>query len=116
MIALSVLDLSLAALLVIALALSSLRIYPEIAGQLTVAAVRTAIQLTLIGLVLKALFASSHMLWVVLLSLFMLAVAGREVMARQHLRFSGWWGYGIGALSMFISSFSVALPSMPSRY
>jgi putative ABC transport system permease protein len=109
MITLSLFDLSLAALLVVALALSSLRIYPEIAGQLTIAAVRTAIQLTLIGLVLKALFANSHLLWVALLSLFMLAVAGREVMARQHRRFTGWWGYGIGALSMFISSFSVAL-------
>ncbi len=109
MITLSLFDLSLAALLVVALALSSLRIYPEIAGQLTIAAIRTAIQLTLIGLVLKALFASSDVLWVALLSIFMLAVAGREVMARQHWRFSGWWGYGIGALSMFISSFSVAL-------
>lgn len=109
MITLSLLDLSLAALLVVALALSSLRIYPKIAGQLTIAAVRTAIQLTLIGLVLKALFANSHILWVALLSLFMLAVAGREVMARQHRRFSGWWGYGIGIVSMFISSFSVAL-------
>jgi len=109
MITLSLFDLSLAALLVVALALSSLRIYPEIAGQLTVAAVRTAIQLTLIGLVLKALFATSHILWIALLSLFMLAVAGREVMARQQRRFSGWWGYGIGVVSMFISSFSVAL-------
>lgn len=109
MINLSLFDLSLAALLVVALAISSLRIYPEIAGQLTIAAVRTAIQLTLIGLVLKALFANSHILWVALLSLFMLAVAGREVMARQHRRFSGWWGYGIGVVSMCISSFSVAL-------
>jgi len=109
MITLSLLDLSLAALLVVALALSSLRIYPEIAGQLTIAAVRTAIQLTLIGLVLKVLFANSHILWVALLSVFMLAVAGREVMARQHRRFSGWWGYGIGVVSMFVSSFSVAL-------
>ncbi len=109
MITLSLFDLTLAALLVVALALSSLRIYPVIAGQLAIAAVRTAIQLTLIGLVLKVLFANSHILWVALLSLFMLAVAGREVMARQHRRFSGWWGYGIGVVSMFISSFSVAL-------
>ncbi|VAW75343.1 Probable iron export permease protein FetB [hydrothermal vent metagenome] len=109
MIMLSLFDLSLAALLVVALALSSLRVYPKIAAQLTIAAVRTAIQLTLIGLVLKTLFASSDFLWVALLSLFMLAVAGREVMARQHRRFTGWWGYGIGAVSMFISSFAVAL-------
>jgi putative ABC transport system permease protein len=46
---------------------------------------------------------------VTLMSLVMLAVAGREVMARQHRRFGGGWGYGIGAVSMFISSFSIAL-------
>ena len=109
MIQLSVFDLSLAALLVLALALTSARIYPGLAKQLLVAALRTAIQLTLIGLVLKALFANSNLLWVGLLSLLMLVVAGREVMARQHRRFAGRWGYGIGVVSMFVSSFTVAL-------
>ena len=109
MIHLSVFDLSLAALLVVVLALTAVRIYPSLALQLLVAAVRTAIQLTLIGLVLKALFANSHLLWVGLLSLLMLAVAGREVMRRQHRRFTGRWGYGIGVVSMFVSSFTVAL-------
>ena len=69
MIQLSVFDLSLAALLVVALALTSARSYPGLAKQLLVAALRTAIQLTLNGLVLKALFANSHLLWVGLLSL-----------------------------------------------
>lgn len=109
MISLSSIDLSLAAALVLLLALMSRRIYPGLAGQLLVAAVRTVIQLLLIGLVLKALFASSSLLWVLLLSLVMLAIAGREVMARQHRRFAGAWGYGIGLVSMFISSFSVTL-------
>ena len=109
MIHLTNMDLFLAALLVVALAMTSLRIYPGIARQLLISAVRTVIQLTLIGLVLKALFANSNLLWVVLLSLVMLAVAGHEVMARQHRRFAGRWGYGIGFVSMFISSFTVAL-------
>lgn len=109
MIHLSVIDLSIAALLVVALAMTSARIYPGLARQLLVAALRTVIQLMLIGLVLKALFANSHLLWVGLLSLLMLAVAGREVMSRQHRRFAGSWGYGIGVVSMFISSFTVAL-------
>ena len=109
MIHLTTFDLSLAALLVLALALTSMRIYPGLARQLLVAAVRTAIQLTLVGLVLKALFANSNLAWVGLMSMVMLAVAGREVMARQHRRFGGGWGYGIGAVSMFISSFSIAL-------
>ncbi|MDT8386686.1 MAG: iron export ABC transporter permease subunit FetB [Thiogranum sp.] len=109
MIQLSLLDLSIAALLVIALAFTSARIYPGLARQLLVAALRTAIQLTLIGLILKVLFANANLLWVALMALVMLAVAGREVMARQHRRFTGRWGYGIGAVSMFISSFAVAL-------
>ena len=48
MIQLSTFDLSLAALLVLALALSSARIYPGLARQLLIAALRTAIQLTLV--------------------------------------------------------------------
>jgi len=109
MIQLSNFDLSLAALLVLALALSSARIYPGLAQQLLVAALRTAIQLTLVGLVLKVLFANSNLLWVALISMLMLLVAGREVMARQQRRFAGRWGYGIGVVSMFVSSFTVAL-------
>lgn len=109
MIELSTLDLALASLLVIALALMSLRIYPGMASQLLVAGLRTAVQLTLIGLVLKSLFASASLLWVIILSIVMLAVAGREVMARQHRRFSGIWGYAVGVVSMFVSSFSIAL-------
>ena len=109
MIELSYLDLSLAAVLVLLLALLTRKFYPGIAGQLLIAAARTAIQLTLIGLVLKALFASVNLFWITLLSMVMLLIAGREVMARQHRRFAGRWGYGIGFASMFISSFSVTL-------
>jgi putative ABC transport system permease protein len=109
MIHLSYFDLSLAAVLVLLLALTSRQYYPGIASQLLIAAVRTVIQLTLIGLVLKAMFASVNLLWIALLSLVMLFIAGREVMARQHRRFAGRWGYGIGVVSMFISSFSVTL-------
>ena len=109
MIHLTSFDLALAALLVVALALTSARVYPGLARQLLVAALRTAIQLTLIGLVLKTLFANSSLLWVTMLSAVMLAVAGREVMVRQQRRFAGAWGYAIGMVSMFISSFTVAL-------
>jgi putative ABC transport system permease protein len=109
MIRLSELDLGIAASLVVALALLSWRVYPDLARQLVVASLRTAVQLTLIGLVLKTLFEHASLLWVALLSLVMLAVAGREVMARQHRRFAGVSGYAIGVLSMFISSFSIAL-------
>ncbi|MGD2138072.1 MAG: ABC transporter permease, partial [Gammaproteobacteria bacterium] len=109
MIALSVVDLAVAAVLVVLLALLSLQLGTGIGRQLLVGAARTAIQLTLIGLVLKALFANAHLHWVMLMSLFMLLVAGREVMARQERRFTGWWGYAVGTFSMFLSSFTVAV-------
>lgn len=109
MILLSHTDLSIAAALVVMLALLSLRLQAGISGQLLVAALRTAVQLTLIGLVLKALFANVHLGWVSLLALFMLLVAGREVMARQERRFTGWWGFSIGTVSMFLSSFTVTV-------
>ena len=35
--------------------------------------------------------------------------AGREVVVRQQRRFVGGWGYAIGTVSMFTSSFTVAL-------
>ena len=66
-------------------------------------------QLTLIGLVLKALFANVQLGWVSLMALIMLLIAGREVMLRQERRFAGWWGYAIGAISMFLSSFTVTV-------
>jgi len=109
MVTLSTLDLGIAALLVLALALLSTRLKAGISRQLLVAAARTAIQLTLIGLVLKTLFANVHLAWVTLMALFMLLVAGREVMVRQKRRFRGWWGYALGTVSMFLSSFTVAV-------
>ena len=109
MITLSNLDLAIAAVLVLALALLSARLQANVSRQLLIAAARTAIQLTLIGLVLKTLFANVHLAWVTLMALFMLLVAGREVMARQKRRFRGWWGYALGTVSMFLSSFTVAV-------
>jgi putative ABC transport system permease protein len=67
------------------------------------------VQLLLIGLVLKTLFAQVNLLWVAALSIFMLLIAGREVMARQQRRFGGLWGYGLGTLSMFVSSFTLTV-------
>jgi putative ABC transport system permease protein len=109
LILLTPLDLALAATLVVALALISLRLSLGIEAKLLIAAVRTVIQLSLLGLVLKFLFVQSHPLLISGLAMFMLFVAGYEVMARQQRRFSGIWGFGVGTLSMFISSFSVTI-------
>jgi len=106
---LSPFDLSMAAVLVLMLALASFILKLDLASQIVVAAIRTVVQLLLIGLVLKALFAQVNLLFVSALSIFMLLIAGREVMARQQRRFGGLWGYGLGTLSMFISSFTLTV-------
>jgi putative ABC transport system permease protein len=109
LIRLSAFDLGMAAALVLLLALLSLRLALDIERRLLIAAVRTVVQLTLLGLVLKVLFAQSHPLLIAALALFMLFMAGYEVMARQQRRFTGIWGMGVGTLSMFLSSFTVTL-------
>ncbi|ANQ84483.1 hypothetical protein dqs_1435 [Azoarcus olearius] len=106
---LSPLDLALAALLVIALAAVSRWMRLAVEKQLLIAALRTTLQLLLIGLVLKALFENAHLYWVALMALGMVVIAGREVVARQKRRLAGWWGFGLGTLSMFVSSFSVTV-------
>ncbi len=109
LIQLSPLDLSAAALLVLALAGLSWQLQLGVEKRLLIAALRSVLQLTLLGLVLKSLFAQSNPLFIGALALFMLGVAGYEVMARQQRRFKGLWGIGIGTLSMFISSFSITM-------
>ncbi|PHS45184.1 MAG: iron export ABC transporter permease subunit FetB [Marinobacter sp.] len=101
--------LGLAALLVLALAGTGYLARLGITRNLLIAALRTVIQLALIGLVLEALFASSGFYWIALMALVMLLVAGREVLARQGRRLQGWWAFGIGTGSMFVSSFSVTV-------
>jgi len=108
-ISLSTFDLLMAALLIIALAGLSLLLKLGLAKRITIAAIRTVVQLLLIGLVLKELFAQVNLVWITLLSLLMLLIAGREVMARQQRRFGGLLGYGLGTFSMFISSFTLTV-------
>ena len=105
--------LGLAALLVLALAGTGYLARLGITRNLLIAALRTVIQLALIGLVLEALFASSGFQWIALMALVMLLVAGREVVARQGRRLQGWWAFGIGTGSMFVSSFSVVIGPDP---
>jgi putative ABC transport system permease protein len=109
LISLSPWDLSLAALLVLLLAGLSWRLRLGVERRVLIAAARSTVQLILLGLVLKALFETTDPLLIGLLALFMLSVAGWEVMARQKRRFRGPWGYGIGATSMFLSSFSITV-------
>lgn len=109
LIILSPVDLGLAAVLVVLVAGMSWRMQLGVERRLLIAAARSVVQLILLGLVLEALFAQSGLLFVGLLATIMLLAAGWEVRSRQTRRYRGIWGFGIGTLSMFLSSFSVAL-------
>ena len=109
LILLSAFDLALAAGLVLLLAWLSWRLHLGIGRRILIASARSTVQLLLLGLVLKALFLSTNPWLVATLATVMLGVAGYEVMARQKYRLRGIWGYGTGALSMFLSSFSIAV-------
>lgn len=96
-VALSPLDLVLAALLVLINAAVSLAFRLGIEKTLVLASARMVVQLTLIGLVLKWIFAQSTPTWTLLLAATMIAAAGYEVRSRQERRLPGFWSFGLGA-------------------
>ena len=109
LISLSPLDLGIAALLVLAMAGCTTALRLQLGRTIIIASARLIVQLMLLGLVLKALFATERLLWVALMALVMLLVGGYEVMARQKRPLKGVWSYGIGTMSMFISCFATVI-------
>lgn len=109
LISLSFIDLSMAAAAVVALAACAQAMRLGIAGSLLIAAVRTTAQLLLVGLILEAVFARQALVWVALMALVMLLLAGREAAARQSRGFKGGYGFAAGTISMFLSSFVTAI-------
>lgn len=76
---------------------------------LAIASVRLVVQLFAVGYVLKFLFEEGKLEYVALMAILMLAVASREIMARQKRRLTGWRSVGLGASTLFVSSFAIAL-------
>jgi len=105
-------DLALSASLVGLLAFLSWLLHLGVGRRLLIAAGRSTVQLMLLGMILKTLFAQTSLPLLGLMTLVMLAVAGYEVMARQQRRFRGLWGYGLGTTSMFLSSFTITLMAL----
>ncbi len=106
---LSFIDLGVAAIFVLILALLSYLLKLKIGNRMVISAVRMTLQLLLIGLILRQLF-QNYTVWLVLgLALVMILIAGREIIGRQKIRTRGIFGYGVGVISMFISSFTLAV-------
>ena len=99
-IALSYADLAVASVLVLIDAGLSLLFGLRIHRSLLIAAIRMAVQLTLVGLVLTALFSLVSPFWTALTALVMILFAGHEITQRQDRRLSSWWSYGLGTACM----------------
>lgn len=106
---LTVWDLSIAAVLVLLLGALQILLGLGLARSLFIGTLRMILQLSVIGLVLKTLFAVATFGWIAAMALVMLALAGYEVVARQRRRFRGWQGYGIGLMSMSATALVVAV-------
>ena len=108
-IALTAPDLMLASLLVLALIGLAARLRLGVSRTLVIAALRTTAQLLLVGLILEAVFTQAKLSWIVFIMLVMMTVASWEILARQKRKLKGWWGFGVSAFSLFISSFMITM-------
>ncbi|MEX0760175.1 MAG: iron export ABC transporter permease subunit FetB [Tistlia sp.] len=89
-------DVALAALFLLLNAGLSIRLRLGLAQQIGVAAGRMVVQLLLVGLVLKAIFAAGSPWLTAGVALLMVGFAAREGWARQERRLAGPWGWGLG--------------------
>ena len=93
-------DLALCSLLVLASAGLSLALGLGLARTFAVAGLRTMVQLTLVGVVLRSIFAAASP-WVVLAAAaVMMGAATAEVAARQERPLRGLWRHGLGGATM----------------
>lgn len=108
-------DLALAALLLVVNGALSVALKLGLERRLLLAAARMVAQLLLVGLVLKALFATTSPWLTAAVVLIMVGFAGHEIRARQTSRFAGAWTYGIGAASMLVAGVSVTILALTTQ-
>lgn len=109
MIYLDAVDLVIAAVLILLLAVTGLLLQLNISKQLLIAAIRNVVQLLLVGYILKFVFSSENFWFIFGISMIMLLVAGYEINARQKYPLKRGVGLRIGTSALFISSFAMAL-------
>lgn len=100
-------DLFVPAMLVLLNGLLSVVLHLRLERQLAIASARMVIQLLLVGYLLTLLFAIVSPIWTGVAALAMVLFAGREIVARQHRRLRGPWGYGLGAGCMLVAAGAV---------
>jgi len=102
-IALDLADLVIAASTIALNAALSIALRLGVERQLLIAAARMCVQLVLVGLVLRVLFATVSPLLTALAVLVMVGFAGYEAASRQKRRFRGLWTYGLGTSAMLFA-------------
>lgn len=100
-------DLAIASLLLIVSACLTMALNLGLTRSLLINATRMAVQLTLIGLVLKAIFAATSPLITAIAMAVMIGFGAYEISARQARRFKGFWTYGLGAGTLLFSGLLV---------
>jgi len=92
---LTLFNLAVAAALILVNAAISLALRLGLEGRLLWASLRTVVQLSLLGLLLKAIFDAEHPLLVGAMMLFMTVVAGLSAVQRTERRYPGIWINGV---------------------
>lgn len=100
---LSTIDLALASVFLLLNAGFSIAFRLGLARQLVVASARMIVQLLMVGLVLKTVFAMASPWVTLLVAAAMVGFAGREIWVRQERRLAGPWGFGVGATPMLLA-------------
>ena len=108
-------DLALAAMLLLINGALSVALQLRLERPLIVAAVRMVVQLALVALILRALFDTVSPWLTAGVALVMVAFAGREILARQERRFTGWWSYGLGAGCMTAAAAAVTVFALATQ-
>ena len=109
------LDLAVASLLVIANGAVSILLRLRIARTLAIATLRMMVQMTLMVVVLVALFRIVSPLWTGVTAAAMVGFAGREILARQERRLAGWWAYGLGTSAMLMAATLVTVFALTTQ-
>ena len=112
---LTVTDLALAATLVVLNGALSVALRLNLVRTLAIATARMIVQLVLIGFVLTTLFRLISPWWTGLAALAMILFAGREIMARQDRRLTGFWAYGLGTSCMLVAATQVTVFALSTQ-
>ena len=102
-------DIAIASVLILLDGVLSIVLRLGLHWQLGIAAGRMAVQLVLVGFILRAVFAIGSPWLTLLVVLVMVAIAGREVAARPEQRLRNFGNYAVGASAVAAATFLTAM-------